>query len=127
MRGMKRVDAGNYLNMIAEKGCVCFTYKAQQMLIATALNAAVGGIHAFTTIIGRCITLARVLYYQAPGHSFPDNTQCIRPAIPNGKAYPGAKLILTPPATPEPVTIDEGMVSQMQSEYKSHFPKAQNS
>lgn len=56
--------------------------------------------------------------------SFPDNTQCIRPAVPNGKAYPGAELILTPPATPEPVTIDETMVNQMQSEYKSHFPKA---
>ena len=82
-----------------------------------------GGIHAFTTIIGRCITLARVMYYKAPGRTFPDNTHCIRPAIPDGKAYPGAELILTPPATPEPVLIDEGMVNNMLSEYKSHFPK----
>lgn len=57
-----------------------------------------GGIHAFTTIIGRCITLARVMYYKAPGRSFPDNTRCIRPAVPEGKTYPGAELILTPPA-----------------------------
>ena len=127
MRGMRRIDAGNYLNMIAEKENVRLTYKAQQMLIAIALNSSIGGIHAFTTIIGRCITLARVLYYNSPGHSFPDNTQCIRPAVPNGKAYPGAELILTPPATPEPVTIDETMVNQMQSEYKSHFPKASQS
>lgn len=27
------------------------------------------------------------------------------------------------PATPEPVLIDEGMVNNMLSEYKSHFPK----
>lgn len=26
------------------------------------------------------------------------------------------------PATPEPVLIDEGMVSNMLNEYKSHFP-----
>lgn len=38
------------------------------------------------------------------------------------KTYPGAELILTPPATPEPVLIDEGMVSNMLNEYKSHFP-----
>lgn len=48
--------------------------------------------------------------------------QCIRPAIPEGKTYPGAELILTPPATPEPVLIDEGMISSMLNEYKSHFP-----
>lgn len=125
MHGMRRVDAGNYLSMISSKENVIFTYLAQQMLISTALNSTIGGIHAFTTIIGRCITLARVLYYKSPGHSFPDNTQCIRPKVPDGKTYPGAELILTPPATPEPVTIDESMVSQMQSEYKSHFPKAQ--
>ncbi len=45
------------------------------------------------------------------------------PTIPEGKPYPGAELILTPPATPEPVLIDEGMVSNMLNEYKSHFPK----
>jgi hypothetical protein len=37
--------------------------------------------------------------------------------------YPGAKLILTLPITPEPIHISEQMVSDMQSEYKSHFPK----
>ena len=110
--------------MVADKENVIFTYKAQQMLISTALNSKIGGIHAFTTIIGRCITLARVMYYNSPGNNFPDNTECIRPAIPEGKTYPGAELILTPPTTPEPVTIDETMVNQMQSEYKSHFPKA---
>ena len=55
--------------------------------------------------------------------SFPDNTHCIRPAVPEGKTYPDAELILTPPATPEPVLTDEGMVSSsMLNEYKSHFP-----
>ena len=88
-----------------------------------ALSTTTGGIHAFTTIIGRCIKLARVMYYKATGRSFPDNTQCVRPAVPGGKAYPGAELILTPPATPEPVLIDEGMVTNMLSEYKSHFSK----
>lgn len=124
LHGMRRIDAGNYLNLIAEKECISFTYRAEQILISIAMNPSVGGIHAFTTIIGRCITVARVLYYKAPGHSFPDNTRCLRPAIPEGKAYPGAELILTPPATPEPVIIDESMVNQMRSEYKSHFPKA---
>jgi hypothetical protein len=37
--------------------------------------------------------------------------------------YPGAELILTPPAAPEPVLIDEGMGNNMLNEYKSHFPK----
>lgn len=124
MQGMRREDAGNYLNMVAEKECLKFTYPAQQALIRVALCTNMGGIHAFTTIIGRCITLARVIYYKAPGRSFPDNTRCIRPAVPEGKSYPGAELILTPPATPEPVLIDEGMVNNMLSEYKSHFPKA---
>lgn len=126
MKGMKRSDAGEYLNMVADKENVAFTYKAQQMLISTALNAQIGGIHAFTTIIGRCITLARVVYYNSPDNNFPDNTECMRPAIPEGKTYPGAELILTPPATPVPVTIDEVMVIRMQREYKSHFPKDNN-
>lgn len=48
---------------------------------------------------------------------------CVRPPpVPEGKTYPGAELILTPPATPEPVLIDEGMVSSMLNKYKSHFP-----
>ena len=37
------------------------------------------------------------------------------------KTYPGAELILTPPTTPEPVLIDEGIVSNMLKKYKSHF------
>ena len=78
---------------------------------------------AHPLLIANCITLARAMYYKAPGRSFPDHTRCIRPAVPEGKAYPGAELILTPPATPEPVLIDESMVNNMLSEYKSHFPK----
>ena len=100
-----------------------FTYPAQQDLIRVAFCTNMGGIRTFTTILGRCITLAQVMYYKAPGRTFPDNARCIRPAVPEGKAYPGAELILTPPATPEPVLIDEGMVNNMLSEYKSHFPK----
>ena len=48
---------------------------------------------------------------------------CIRPAVAEGKTYPGAELILTPPATPEPVLIDEGMVSSMLNEYKEILPR----
>lgn len=88
-----------------------FTYPAQQTLIRVALSTATGGIHAFTTIIGRGIILARVMYYKVPGHTFPDYVQCVRPAVPGGNAYPGAELILTPPTKPEPVLIDEGMVN----------------
>lgn len=95
----------------------------QQALIRVALCTNMGGIHAFTTIIGRCITLSRVMYYKVPGRTFPDNTRCICPAVPEGKACPGAELILTPPATSKPVLIDEGMVNNILSEYKSHFPK----
>lgn len=124
MKGMRREDAGNYLNMVAETENLKFTYIAQQALIRIALSTNMGGIHAFTTIIGRCITVARVKYYTASGRSFPDHTRCIRPAIPEGKAYPGAELILTPPVTPEPILIDEGLVEGLLGEYKSHFPKA---
>lgn len=123
MRGMKRSDAGNYIEMIAREENVQFSYLAQQALITTALNSGIGGINAFTTIIGRCITLARVQYYNSPGHSIPDKTKCIRTEVPEDAAYPGAKLILTLPITPEPVHISEQLVSDMQSEYKSHFPK----
>lgn len=123
---MRRSDAGEYLNMVADRENVTFTYKAQQMLISTALNSQIGGIHVYTTIIGRCITLSRVMYYNSSGNNFPDNTECIRPAIPEGITYPGAELILTPPATPVPVTIDEVIVIRMQCEYKSHFPKENN-
>ncbi len=123
MHGMQRSDAGNYIELVAKEENVRFSYPAQQALITTALNSGIGGINAFTTIIGRCITLARVQYYNSPGHSIPDKTRCIRTEVPGGAAYPGAKLILTLPVTPEPVHISEQMVSDMQSEYKSHFPK----
>ena len=124
IRGMRREDAGRYLNMVAEVENLRFTYPAQQALIRIALTTNAGGIHAFTTVIGRCITMARVMYYKAPGRTFPDSSRCVRPAAPDGENYPGVELILTPPATPEPVLIDEGMVSNMLNDYKSHFPKA---
>lgn len=88
MRGMRREDAGNYLGMVAEKENLRFAYPAQQALIRVALSTTTGGIHAFTTIIGRCVTLARVMYYKAPGNTFPDYAQCVRLAVPGGKAYP---------------------------------------
>lgn len=92
----------------------------QQALIRVALCTNMGGIHAFTTIIGRCITLARVMYYKAPGRTFPDNARCIRPAIPEGKAYPGAELILTPLVTPEPVLITHSGFGLTQGFLVSH-------
>ena len=119
MHGMKRTDAGNYIEMVCREENVQFSYPAQQALIATALNSGIGGINAFTTIIGRCITLARVHYYNLPGHSIPDKAKCVRTEVPGGAAYPGAKLILTLPVTSDPVHISEQMVSDMQSEYKS--------
>lgn len=120
---MKRADAGAYIEMVAKKECVQFTYMAQQALITTAMNKGIGGINAFTTIIGRCITLARVHYYNTPGRSIPQKSKCVRTEVPEGKSYPGARLIITLPATPDPVLINEQMVSEMQSEYKAHFPK----
>lgn len=36
---------------------------------------------------------------------------------------PDVELILTPPATPVPVLIGEGMVNTRPGEYKPHFPK----
>lgn len=123
MHGMKRGDAGNYIELVAKEENVRFSYPAQQALIATALNSGIGGINAFTTVIGRCITLARVQYYNSPGRSIPDKAKGIRTEVPGDAAYPGAKLILTLPTTPEPIHISEQMVSDMQSEYKSHFPK----
>ena len=123
MHGMRRRDAGNYIELVAHEENVQFTYPAQQALISTALNSGIGGINAFTTVIGRCITLARVQYYNSEGRSIPDKTKCIRTEIPGDVAYPGAKLILTLPTTPDPIQISEQMVSEMQGEYKSHFPK----
>ena len=123
MKGIQRKDAGNYLNMLAKTENIKFSYIAQQRLIDIALNPKVGGIHAFTTIIGRYITVARVKYYTSPGRSFPDHTQRIRPAIPGAKIYPNSELILTPPATPTPILIDEGLIEGLLGEYKSHFPK----
>lgn len=123
MHGMRRQDAGEYIRMVAFKENLKFTYPAEQALITTALNKSIGGINAFTTIIGRCITLARVHFFTAPGRSLPDNAECIRYEVPDEASYPGSKLIITLPATPEPVLIDEQMVSQMMAEYKSHFPE----
>ena len=77
---MRREDAGNYLNMVAEKESLRFTYPAQQALIRIALSKNADGIHAFTTIIGRLVTPARVMYYKAPGRFFPDNPRCTRRA-----------------------------------------------
>ena len=118
---MCRKDSENYLNMVAEKEFLRFIYPAQRALFRITLSKSAGDLHAFTIIIGRCITLARVMYYKVLGRFFPDNTHCVRPAVPEGKTYPGAELILTPPATPEPVLIDEGIVSKMLNEYKTHF------
>lgn len=123
MRGMTRADAGSYIEMVSKEESVRFTYTAQQALITTALNKGIGGINAFTTIMGRCITMARIKYYQSDGHSIPDKTKCIQTEVPGDHAYPGAKLMLILPKTPEPALIDEKLVSEMQNDYKSHFPK----
>ena len=85
MRGMRREDAGNYLNMVAEKESLRFTYPAQQALIRIALSKNAGGIHAFTTIIGRCITLARVMYYKAPDVPSPITPDVSAPPCRKGK------------------------------------------
>ena len=123
LTGMRRQDAGTYLTKVAIAENFKLTYPAQQALIATALNSTIGGINAFVTILGRCITMARAAYFTSEGRTLPDKAKCLRPAVPNGKAYPGAELIITLPVTPEPVQIDEYLVGRMQSEYKTHFPK----
>lgn len=85
MDGMRRSDASNYIEMVAQEENVRFSHPAQQALITTTLNCGIDGIHAFTTIIGRCITLVRVQYYNSLGHTIPDKTKCIRTEVP-GKA-----------------------------------------
>ena len=122
LTGMNRVDAANYLVLVSNVENVKFSYPAQQALIATALNEIVGGINAMVTVLGRCVTMARAKYFNSEGRTPPDKTACVRPAVHDGKEYPGAELILTLPVTPEPVIIDEFLVAKMQSEYKSHFP-----
>ena len=122
LQGMGRVDAANYLGMVSQIENVKFTYPARQALISTAMNELIGGINALITVLGRCITMARAKYYNSDGRTPPDKTACVRPAVPNGKDYPGAELILTLPVTPDSVLIDEFLVAKMQSEYKSHFP-----
>ena len=59
----------------------------------------------------------------------PSNYKQVAPLVRTGgsrhtglAALPHRNIHLTPPATPEPVLIDEGMVSSMLKEYKSHFP-----
>ena len=54
MHGMKRPDAGKYIEMVAKEENVSFSYPAQQALITTALNSSIGGINAFTTIHYTC-------------------------------------------------------------------------
>lgn len=71
MRGMRRKDAGNYLAMVSQIENIRLSYPAQQALIATALNVQIGGINAFTTVIGRCITMARATYYTTGGRKLP--------------------------------------------------------
>ena len=44
---------------------------------------------------------------KAPRRSFPDNTQCVCPAVPEGKSYLNSDLILTPLTIPKPVLIDK--------------------
>ena len=67
--------------------------------------------------------MARARYYTSDGRSIPDKAKCVRSAVQDGKSYPGAEIVLILPITPEPVIIDEDLVSRMQNEYKSHFPK----
>ena len=112
MHGMKTENARAYLDFISKMENVSFSGPAKQALIATALNTAIGGINAFTTVLGRCITVARANYYSKPGHEIQDAV-----------VDTGSKVRKTPPRTPEPVFISEFMVSDMQTEYKSHFPK----
>ena len=123
LTGMTRKDAGMYLAKVAEAENYSLTYPAQQALIETALNTTIGGINAFVTILGRCITMARATYYTSDGRTLPDKAKCVRPAVPDDQEYPGAELIITPPVTPDKIVIDEYLVSRMQSEYKTHFPK----
>ncbi len=123
LTGMTRKDAGIYLTKVSKEENFTLTYAAQQALIATALNTTIGGINAFVTILGRCITLVRAAYYTSDGRTPPDKAKCVKPAIPDGDEYPGSEIIITLPVTPEPVLIDEFLVSKKLSEYKSHFPK----
>lgn len=122
LTGMTKQDAGMYLATVSKVENFTITYPAQQALINTALNQIIGGINAFVTILGRCITMARARYYTSEGRTIPDKAKCVRPAVPDGKSYPGAEIVLILPTTPEPVMIDEELVARMLGEYKTHFP-----
>ena len=106
-----------YLVTVSNAEQLTITYSAQQALISTAINETVGGINAFVNILGRCITMARAKHYTSDGRTIPDKAKCVRPAMPSGKNYPGAEIVLNLPVTPEPVLIDEELVSRMQNEY----------
>ena len=69
MKGMTRKDAGIYLTKVSEYENFMLTYPAQQALIATALNETIGGINAFVTVLGRCITMARAAYFTSDGRT----------------------------------------------------------
>ncbi len=119
MEGMKSDDASAFIKKISKEENVWFSHLAQQALIRTALNTNIGGINAFTTVIGRCITLARACYYNSDGHTLPDKEKGLKVVDDNGIT------VLTLPPTPETVDISQQMVFEMQAEYKSSFQKQQ--
>ena len=47
--------------------------------------------------------------------------RCIRPAVPEGKTYLGAELLLTLPATPEPILIDKGHAERIQVQFPDGY------
>lgn len=121
MTGMETENAKAYLKMVAEHENVDFDFPAQAALIAIARQANIGGINAFTTIIGRCIAYARAIYYNSPGHSLPENTECLLAKTSKNSNYPGPGIRIIPPRTPDTLSIDNKMVAELMGEYKSMF------
>lgn len=119
LKTMTRNDAANYLCKVQSVERVRFSFPAREMLIKLALMERIGCTHAFTTVIGRAVTISRALYYDSEGHSFPDEAACLLLEDPDEEGESGAKRYLTLPPTPEVIPIGEGLVIDTMDNYKS--------
>ncbi|GHU79646.1 hypothetical protein AGMMS49992_31860 [Clostridia bacterium] len=117
MTGMRSIDAEQYFSMLANIENARFTHDAKEALIKIATNPSASGIKGFVTIISRCITLSRVLYYKKKNINVNETTR-----VDDNAKRPVGNTIITLPATPEMLTIDEGMVYNHMS-HKSTFYK----
>ncbi len=121
--GMSLSDAYNYLQFLEETENIKFSYIAIQALADTALNRNAGGIHALVTILGKCITHARIRYYMDDNHNIPPSA--LYSNSEEDSSY-GARKVVTLPKTNGIIEIDEYQVLEEQEHYRTNFPKIQH-